>query len=245
MIELVVWTAQAVCSYREAAEAPERPAGLTVSKSTIHRMVRTYGMKPAEERNAEGEALWESGVKKADPPPPREGQKEALGIGLDRVMVWVDDGWHEVKVGSCFTFGPDAEGEVKAQEVGYWAWYGEVETFRQTIWGYAYHRGLGVEGKAVVIGDGAGWIDGFVETYCPGGIRIVDWYHAMERLWALGREAYGDEAEKWVEKMKAALWRGDVETVVAECEAVLAEGTQWSEEALRTPAYFRERAEHR
>ena len=63
------------------------------------------------------------------------------------------------------------------------------------MWGDAYHRGLGF------VGDGATWIDGFVETYCPG-IRIVDWYHAVEHLWALGKEAYGEEAEEWVERMK-------------------------------------------
>ena len=27
------------------------------------------------------------------------------------MMVWVDDGWHEVKVGCCFEFGPGKDGE--------------------------------------------------------------------------------------------------------------------------------------
>ena len=100
-----------------------------------------------------------------------------------------------------------------------------------------------MEGKAVVIGDGASWIDGFVDTHCSRGVRIVDWYHAVGHLWALGKEAYGEEAEQWVEEMKRHLWEGRVEEVVAGCEAVLAGRGQWSEEVAGTAEYFRVRAE--
>ncbi len=54
----------------------------------------------------------------------------------------------------------------------------------------------------MVIGNGAAWIDGFAEMYCPGSVCIVDRYHAVEHLWALGREAYEDKAAEWVEGMK-------------------------------------------
>lgn len=111
------------------------------------------------------------------------------------------------------------------------------------MWWYAYHRGLGLEGKAVVIGDGASWIDGFVETYCPGGVRIVGWYHAVERLWALGKEAYGEEAVPWVEEMKRHLWEGRVEEVVVGCETALAAGKEWNDGVTGTAEYFRVRTE--
>ena len=71
-------------------------------------------------------------------------------------------------------FGPDAQGTVQAREITYWAGYGDVEQFRKTLWGHAYHRGLGLQGKAVVLGNGAAWIDGFADLYCLGGVRIVD-----------------------------------------------------------------------
>lgn len=80
--------------------------------------------------------------------------------------------------------------------------------------GDAYHRGLRLEGKAAAIGDGAAWIiDGVAEMYCPGGVWVVDRYHAVEHLWALGREAYGEEGSGWVERMKEHLWRGEVGAV--------------------------------
>jgi hypothetical protein len=156
-------------------------------------------------------------------------------------MVWVEGGWHEVKVGSCFEFGPVADEEVKARNIGYWVGYGDVEVFRRTMFWYAYHRGLGVEGKAVVIGDGAPWIDGFAQMYCPKRVRVVDWYHAVEHLWALGREAFGEEAAAWVEKVKQKLWEGKVEQVIQECEKVLGRKSGWSEGVGRTAEYFRER----
>ena len=124
LLEQVLWTAQAVTSYREAEEALERLAGVYVSKSSIHRMVEKYGGLLAQIREEEAEALWDRGVKGEELPAPRDGAKETLGISLDGMMVWVDDGWHEVKVGCCFTFGPDAQGTVQAREITYWAGMG-------------------------------------------------------------------------------------------------------------------------
>ena len=243
VVEVTLWTAQAAGSYREAAEALEFLGGICVSKSTIHRLVLEYGGRLAKEKEQEGEVLWESGVKGEEPPPPRKGEKEQLGISMDGMMVWVDGDWHEVKVGCCFGFGAGRDGEVKAVDITYLAAYQDVEVYRRSLWGHAYHQGLGLEGKGVVIGDGAKWIDGFCETYCPGGVRIVDWYHAVEHLWALGREAYGDGAEKWVKEMEKALWEGKVEEVVQGCQSVLAEREEWSEGVRSTARYFQERKE--
>ncbi len=238
-LEQVLWATQALSSYQEAEEALERLGGLTVSRSKIHRLVQGYGGLLAERRQEEVERLWASGVCGEEIPAPREGQKSALGISLDGMKVWVGDGWHKVKVASCFEFGPGKDGEVGARRIGYWASYGEVEVFRRTVLGYAYHRGLGLEGKAIVLGDGALWIKGFAGTYCPKRVRIVDWNHAMEHVWALGKEALGEGA------VEERLWQGDVEGVVQRCEALLATRLEWREENRRAADYFRERAEQR
>lgn len=97
-----------------------------MSKSTIHRLVVDYGGALAAQWQEEAEHLWGSGVRGEELPPPREGQQAETGISLDGVMVWVEDGWHEVKVGSCFGFGPGEEGEVKARDIGYRAGYRDV-----------------------------------------------------------------------------------------------------------------------
>ncbi len=74
---------EALSSYREAEEALERLAGLSVPRSTIHRLVQEYGGRLAERRREEAERLWESGVRGEEIPAPREGEKPILGIGLD------------------------------------------------------------------------------------------------------------------------------------------------------------------
>lgn len=245
LVEMALWASQAASSYREAEEMLERLAGISVSKSTLHRMVETYGGEVAQRQEEEARDLWESEAQGEKISPPRQEPKKHLGIALDGVMVWVEDGWHEVKVGSCFEFGPNQVGEVAAHSVGYLGWYGEeVDTFRRTLWGYAYHHGLGLSGKAVVLGDGATWIDGFATTYCPGGVRIVDWYHAMEHVWALGREAYGEEAGTWVKKVEEKLWKGDIPGVIRECREVLGKKEGWSSGVGRTAEYFEQRQEH-
>jgi hypothetical protein len=70
---------------------------------------------------------------------------------------------------------------------------------------------------------------------------VVDGYPAGEHLWALGREAFGEEADCWVEDVKQKLWEGKVERVIPECEEVLGRRSGWSGEVARRAEYFRER----
>jgi hypothetical protein len=58
-------------------------------------------------------------------------------------------------------------------------------------------------------------------------VRVVDWYHAVEHLWALGREAFGEEAAEWVENVKQKLWEGRIEQVIRDCEEVLGRKSGW------------------
>ena len=60
----------------------------------------------AKEKEREGQVLWDSGVKGEEPPPPRKGEKEQLGVSMDGMTVWVDGDRHEVKVGCCFRYLP-------------------------------------------------------------------------------------------------------------------------------------------
>jgi hypothetical protein len=242
VVEQSLWMSQAVCSYREAIEGMERLAGIPVSKSTLHRWVDKYGGKLAEQRQKEGKELWESGLK-GEMTEPREPEVEELGIGLDGMMVFVEGEWHEVKVGTTFTFGPSRGGEVQARGISYTAWYGEVEDFRQQMWGHVYHHGLGEGTKAIVMGDAASWIDGFAEVYCPERVRIVDWYHALEKVWAVGREAFGEEAKGWVKGVEKKLWEGEIEEVVSGCEEALEGLEDPPGEVRRVPDYFRTRKE--
>src|SRR3984893_11870035 len=71
--------------------------------------------------------------------------------------------------------------------------------------------------EKVVIGDGAPWIWGVADMHFPGGIQIVDLYHALERVAEVSKTVFGTESSKWKEWAQSrgeALKRGDVELVI-------------------------------
>ncbi len=51
----------------------------------------------------------------------------------------------------------------------------------------------------------------------PGATQSVDWYHASERIWELGRAHYGEgtaKAAAWAERQLARLAKGEVRALV-------------------------------
>ncbi len=110
------------------------------------------------------------------------------------------------------------------------------------MWEYAYQRGLGLDGKAVILGDGAVWIDGFGEgQYCRNWVRVVDWYHAEEHLETVARAAFSapQQAQTRLSDNKQVPWEGEVEAVIFACRA-LAEDCA---EAARNAGSFSTNAE--
>ena len=51
----------------------------------------------------------------------------------------------------------------------------------------------------------------------PKRVEVLDWYHAVEHLWAVARDRWGADrarVEVWVEARKQELWQGEVATVL-------------------------------
>jgi hypothetical protein len=69
---------------------------------------------------------------------------------------------------------------------------------------------LAVLRPVVLLGDGAKWIwEQAATLFGPERTEIVDWYHATQHLWALGRARYGPNdphVATWVTRAKAVLW---------------------------------------
>ena len=74
----------------------------------------------------------------------------------------------------------------------------------------------------VFLGDGAVWIWNLVTQYYPHAKQIVDWYHAEEHLEIVAAAAFSDLSQRtiWLEETTQALWDGQVEDVIAACEAL-------------------------
>lgn len=73
----------------------------------------------------------------------------------------------------------------------------------------------------------------------PHAVQIVDWYHAFEYLTPIASALYTDEkeAEAWRERMLTKLWQGDVDEVIATCQA-LQDHSRTGEPASKAATYY-------
>ena len=90
--------------------------------------------------------------------------------------------------------------------------------------------------------DGAVWIWNIVrECYSPC-IEIIDWWHALQKLWVIAWAVYGAgtaEAAAWVETLKGRLWAGQVRELFHAVRQHWPRGQVLSEELRHALGYLR------
>ena len=94
---------------------------------------------------------------------------------------------------------------------------GDVATLGKLAWLESYRQGLEEAEQVLVLGDGASWIWNLAEEHWPEAMQILDFYHATEHLWALGRSLWGEgssQVKPWVEGAKEGLAEGKVEELL-------------------------------
>ena len=77
--------------------------------------------------------------------------------------------------------------------------------------------------SVVCMGDGAPWIWNLVEMHFPSAVEIVDFYHAVEHLWAVGEALWGNRdtcvaTRSWVRRYRKRLKQGRVDLVIGAIE---------------------------
>ena len=93
-----------------------------------------------------------------------------------------------------------------------------AEEFGLRIYTEAWNRGWDRATIRVVMGDGSHWIWNIADQHFPGGIQIVDLYHARLHLWDLARKLYpADEAaqKRWLMHKLDWLENGKIEKLAA------------------------------
>jgi hypothetical protein len=143
-------------------------------------------------------------------------------IEMDGVQMGLQDGsWQEVKCGVIYELSQRVE-----IQAGRWellqrqrcARRGEVVGFRQRLWALCLRVGIRQQDHLVVLGDGAEWIDQTVAWLFPKALRILDYYHAAERIWAVANARFGEAtaaAQRWAHSKLSQLKRGGVKQVIA------------------------------
>ena len=206
----------AMAPYAVAAETFESLCGVCVSASHCQQIVEWVDTAAAAYLRDQERLAFADQV----PSGPAVG---VLYVEADGVHTPVIGGWREMKVGVCF------EKDASGARVGkrYVSHLGAAEAFGEAWYAMAAHRGAERARRVVVLGDGAHWIWNQAQTHFPRAIQILDLWHATERLWEVGRAAFGVEGgarvRAWVETQRSRLDLGKTGGLLSALEALQAE----------------------
>ena len=212
----------ALLPFAEAADALAEAARVRLSASTVRLVTEAVGARRERELAAEIAAAWARGLPPASGTPPRR-----LYVAMDGVRILgTDGGGREVKVGVVQPVRWRAGGEQRLP-ASYVAGLEPAEAFGPRLALEAHRRGLEGAQLVAVLGDGAEWIWRLAAEHFPYATQIVDWFHASERIWELGRALCGVEAAEppdWVAAQLDRLARGQAATLAAEWQALPCRG---------------------
>ena len=148
----------------------------------------------------------------------RKGKKK----GKVRGKKTLEHFFHEVKTLVVFEFNKVGEALRKT----YHATQDRIEDFREMVSLEAQKRGVQTADVLVFVGDGAAWVWKTAQTLFPTATQVLDWYHAMEHIWAVGRAKFGNKEKElwaWVTRLETELYTGKVQAVIDALRAVSAE----------------------
>jgi hypothetical protein len=194
----------------EEAEKLLEESGISVSSKEIQLESEWVGQEVYHKVETEVESFW-SGEMEIRP----EEIPVRLYITADGTGVRTEEGHKEAKLGSVYET-PVARGAL-ANDIQYIGGFSEAEDFGKKLYVLATKRGYEQALAVIFLGDGAKWIWNISSYHFPRAVQILDWYHAEERLWDVGRSVYGEGTKKtdeWVGKQLEYLSKGDAEAVI-------------------------------
>lgn len=213
------FTVTATGSYEEAAQVASQWSQ-SVDDSTLHALVQRVGQRAEQQAQARYEQLP---AERCPQHPP-----SALGVLMvDGCQVrHRGGGWgkkktkkerveyHELKVGVFYRHEQSAQsagGRGILSDKVIVSWQGPpVELGRRLHW-EALRQGLGRVRQSLFLGDGAAWVWNLKNDRWPQATELLDFYHAGEHVWELGRALYGEDSPAlgpWVEPMLHDLRHG-------------------------------------
>jgi hypothetical protein len=207
-------------SYARAVECFRDVTNLPISKSSLQRIVVKYGTQLVDIQAAEAAATIE-------PPPPfdedsfrrvPEPDSALMAVSMDGAFINIrGEGWKEVKVATVSAVVREpavdegGEPEVKLVKHSYRAGLWDAATFGPQQWAEACRRGIEKAKDIVTINDGALWIWAIVAMCYAPCVEILDWWHAVEKLWTIANLLFGQGNEvgkAWVHRHKDFFWAG-------------------------------------
>lgn len=223
------------CGFETAADLMKRLLGLSISSPSVQEVAEQAGQRA-------------QAVREAPPAQPAAGQ--TLIIASDGCQAPQRDGWHEVKVATLYANESryrTAAGRKKVLAKEYLATLEDAQGFGRQLRLRAQDWQVDQARRVVLMGDGAPWIWNLADEHFPGAVEIVDFYHAVEHLWAAGEALFGDRersaaTQGWVRHNRRQLRRGRVDLVIAALQRSQVGGARSGDRAdlvRRNLEYFR------
>ena len=235
--------------YARAAKQFEELTHVTLSKNSLQRMAKEYGgrlvAQQAHEAQAtvqlpskETEVVWRKRVEPAS---------EVMNISMDGAMVNIrGEGWKEVKLVtvSAVRHPLDAmTGKVSAslRDHSYRAGLWDATEFGQQQWAEACRRGVENANYLSSVNDGATWIWNIVRMCYGNCVEIIDWWHAVEKLWLIAQHRFDDESElatQWVSAQKQLLIAGGLSDILGNIRLLYPRGRPLPDDVRKAILYL-------
>jgi hypothetical protein len=217
-------------AFAEGCQLIERFLLLAVSDNTLRKETQTFGRLQAQSEQ-DGQAQSQDPAYLQERQRTQPAHPTRLYGSIDGAHVQIGDEWRELKTGSWYEVekvrsachaGVGQLDELRARNIRYYCDIAEAETFGQLLWSTGVQGGADLADEIVFVADGATWIWNLVERNFPRAVQIVDWYHAVAYLSPIAEAVYGANSSKgkdWLERMRSALWEGQVDQVIRVCQA--------------------------
>jgi hypothetical protein len=208
-------------SYARAAECFESLTHMPVSKSSLQRSVVECGGQLVAMQDAEATATVEPPAQfdeesfRQVPQP----DSEVMAVSMDGSFINIrGEGWKEVKVSTVSAVeraGVTAGGEpmVKLVKTSYRAGLWDAPTYARQQWAEACRRGIEKAKHIVSVNDGALWIWAIVAMCYAPCTEILDWWHAIQKLWTVADLLFGpgsELAQAWARQQEDFFWAGNL-----------------------------------
>jgi hypothetical protein len=221
----LAFTVTATLAYKEAALVA-RKWGTPVDDSTVHALTQRLGARAEQQAQERLEQL------PADLTAQRADSKLAVfmldgwqaryrgpGWGKKKTKKKRVE-WHEMKLGVFYLHeqaGHTAGERGVITEKVVILWQGEPAELGRRLHWEGLRRGLGRAQQILVVGDGAAWIWNVAADRWAEAEEVLDFYHASEHVWELGRALLGeDQAKAWVEARLHELRHGQEEKFLSQ-----------------------------
>lgn len=249
----LAFTVTATGSYGAAAQLAHK-WGVGISASAMHGLAQRLGNR----------AETATQQRLAGAPREKEPQRAASSLGVLMLDGWqvrqrgpgwgkerTDQPrveWHEWKTGIYYQQdqpGRTAGGRGVLAPKLVVGWQGDPVEFGRRLHWEAVSAGLGRARSRLIVADGAHWIWNLAQDRWAGATEVLDFYHATQHLWELGRALVGNDEAKlaeWVEPRRHQLRYGKHKRVLLEIASLAAPSTEAGKVIKREQDYFAEHA---